>query len=71
MIRWPAMSSISTVDQMLECKRNVRAPLALQPYIMALVLYVVEDFYGVREIRHQASLPFRSDEAFVKRPHSP
>lgn len=29
------------VDQMLECKRIVHAPLALQPYIMALVLYVV------------------------------
>lgn len=34
------------VDQMLECKRNIHAPLALQPYIMALVLYTFEDFYG-------------------------
>ena len=38
------------VNQMLECKRDVRAPLALQPYIMALVLRTVEDFYRVCEV---------------------
>ena len=59
------------VDQMLECKRNVRAPLALQPYIMALVLYMIEDFYGVSEIKHWAFLPFCHDEVFLERPHSP
>ena len=38
------------VNQMLECKRDVHSPLALQPYIMALVLQTVEDFYGLCEI---------------------
>ena len=38
------------VNQRLECKQNVCAPLALQPYIMALVLQTVEDFYGLCEI---------------------
>lgn len=38
------------VIQMLEYKRDVRAPLVLQPYIMALVLHMVEDFYRVCEV---------------------
>jgi hypothetical protein len=41
------------VNQMLECKRDVHAPLVLQPYIMALVLRTIEDFCGVCEIKHQ------------------
>jgi hypothetical protein len=38
------------VNHMLECKRDMHAPLALQPYIMALVLHTVKDFYGVCEV---------------------
>lgn len=55
------------VNRMLDCKQNVRAPLALQPYIMALVLHTVEDFYGLYEIQHRAFLPYRRDEAFLDR----
>ena len=35
------------VNQMLECKKDVDAPLILQPYIMALVLHTIRDFHGV------------------------
>ena len=41
------------VHQMLECKRNVNAPLILQPYIMALVHRTVKDFHRTCEVSHQ------------------
>ena len=63
--RWPFLEIIyvvmsgeklnlldSMVNQMFECKREVCAPLALHPYIMAIVLCTVEDFYGVCEVQH-------------------
>lgn len=40
------------VSQMMECKRNVHAHLALQPYIMALVLRTVGDFCELCEVQH-------------------
>ena len=59
------------VNQMLECKQDVCAPLALQPYIMALVLRTIEDFYGICEVQHRAFLLYRHDEVFLGRPPSP
>ena len=49
------------VSKMLDYKRDVCAPLALQSYIMALVLHIVEDFCGVCEVQHQAFLPYQRD----------
>lgn len=46
------------VNQMMECKRDVHAQLALQPYIMALVLRTVREFCGVCEVQHQCYYPF-------------
>jgi len=59
------------VNKMLECKRDVHAPLALQPYIMALVLRTVKGFYGAYEVQHRSFLPYRHDEAFLERSPSP
>jgi len=59
------------VSQMLECKRDMSAPLALQPYIMALVLRTVEDFYRICKVQHQAFLPYQHNEAYMERPPSP
>jgi len=59
------------VSQMLECKRDMSAPLALQPYIMALVLRTVEDFYRICKVQHQAFLPYQHNEAYLERPPSP
>lgn len=83
-IGWPSLEVIYAVlsgeelnlldllaNQMLECKRNEHAPLALQPYIMALVLHTVKGFYGARKVRHQAFLPYRHDEVLLERPPSP
>ena len=46
------------VNQMMECKRNVDAPLILQLYIMALVLHTVRDFRGVCETSHGVYILF-------------
>lgn len=59
------------VNQMLECKRDVHAPLALQSYIMALVLLTVKGFDGHCEVQHWAFLPYRHDEVFLERLSSP
>jgi len=53
------------VRQMLECKRDVNAPLILQPYIMALVLCTVKDFSGACEVSHQVYWPFLINEAYL------
>lgn len=58
-------------DQMLDCKQNVHKALALQPYIMALVVCTVTSFYGRWEVQHCIFLPYLRDEAFLKRPSSP
>ena len=59
------------VHQMLECKRDVNAPLILQPYILALVLRTVKDFSGSCEDSHQVYWPFLDDEAYLARESSP
>lgn len=65
-IGWPSLEVIHAVlasdevnlldlmvSQMLECKWDVHAPLALQSYVMALVLHTMEDFYGLCEVQHR------------------
>lgn len=59
------------VNQMMECKRNVNAPLILQPYIMALVLRIVRDFRGVCETSHDIYIPFSGQECYLARDSSP
>ena len=46
------------MHQMLECKKDVDAPIILQPYIMALVLHTVRDFHGACEVTHEVYIPF-------------
>ena len=59
------------VNQMLECKKDVDAPLILQPYIMALVLRTVRDFRGVCEVTHEVYIPFPNQECYLSRDSSP
>ncbi|KAG0542208.1 hypothetical protein BDA96_02G083600 [Sorghum bicolor] len=60
-----------TVNQMLECKRDVHSPLAFQPYIMALVLRTVGDFRGVSDISHEFYRPFFDQWEYLERKPSP
>ena len=55
------------VNQMMECKRNVDAPLILQSYIMALMLHIVRDFHRVCETNHGVYIPFLGQEHYVVR----
>ena len=59
------------VNQMLECKKDMDAPLILQPYIMALVFSTVRDFHGVCEVTHEVYIPFPSKECYLLRDSSP
>jgi hypothetical protein len=69
-LKWPSKEIVNAVlsiepinlldwmvNQMMECKRNVDAPLILQLYIMALVLRIVKDFHGVYETSHGVYIP--------------
>ena len=58
------------VHQMLECKWDVKAPMILQPYVMALVLCTIENFGGACEINHQVYWPFIKDESYLARESS-
>lgn len=62
-IEWPTLEIINAllnhhsinlldwlVTQMLECKWDINAPLVLQPYIMALVLYTIKNFRGTCKV---------------------
>ena len=70
-MEWPSMEVVNVVlsseplkmldwmmHQMLECKKDVDAPIILQPYIMALVLHTVRDFHGACEVTHEVYIPF-------------
>jgi len=59
------------VNQMLECKQDVHSPLALQPYIMAMMLRTVSDFRGVSDISHQIYRPFPHQWEYMEREPSP
>ena len=59
------------VHQMLECKRNVNAPLILQPYIKALVFCTIKDFRATCEVSHQVHWPLIDNEAYLARESSP
>ena len=58
------------VNQMLECKKDVDAPIILQPYIMALVLHTVRDFHGACEVTHEVYIPFLGQERYLSRDSS-
>jgi hypothetical protein len=58
------------VNQMLECKRNVGAPLILQPYIMALMLRTVRGFHGAYDVTHGVCIPFLGKECYLSRDSS-
>ena len=49
---------------MMECKRDVDSTLALQHYIMALVLRKVTVFKGLLEIEHTIYQPFSDQWGF-------
>jgi len=55
----------------MECKRDVDSTLALQHYIMALVLRKVTVFKGLLEIEHTIYQPFSDQWGFLKRESSP
>ena len=59
------------IRQMLGCKKNVNAPLILQPYVMELVHHNVKNFTGSYEISHQVYWPFIDNEAYLARESSP
>ena len=56
---------------MLECKKDVDAPLILQSYITALVLRTVRDFRGACEVTHEVYIPFPSQERYLSQDSSP
>jgi hypothetical protein len=82
-LKWPSMEIVNAVlsgelinlldlmvNQMMECKRNVNAPLILQPYIMALVLHIIRDFHSVCETSHDIYIPFPGQERYLARDSS-
>ena len=56
---------------MLECKKDVDAPLILQSYIMALVLRTVRDFRGACEVTHEVYIPFPGQERYLSQDSYP
>jgi hypothetical protein len=83
-MEWPSMEIVNAVlsseplnmldwmvNQMLECKKNVDAPLILQPYIMVLMLCTVRDFRGACEITREVYIPFLGHEHYLSRDLSP
>ena len=83
-VKWPSMDIVNVVlsrkpinlldwmvRQMMECKKNVDAPLVFQPYIMALVLRTVREFLGVCETSHEVFIPFSGQERYLARDSSP
>ena len=59
------------VSKMLDYKRDVCAPLALQSYIMALVLRTIKNFKGNCKVGHQVYWHFIDNEAYLEWEPSP